>query len=142
MFCFIIFFSCIYIYIWQLHKRDSKPFSFGKKNIIAQFCSGQIIIGINDLVKEGVWTSFDGTPVSNLPWYPGQPEGHRDENCVWIERNPFTLRDKSCSDKCHNFLCYNDGKISSPWIPIFNAIFVKRKWNGLFSPFSASFFYC
>lgn len=88
-----------------------KAFSFGKKNNIVTFCSGDIIIGVNDLVKEGVWTSFDGTPVSNLPWNPGQPNKGRVENCVVIRREPFTMRDRTCSTQFDWFLCYQDGNI-------------------------------
>lgn len=68
------------------------------------------------MVQEGVWTSFDGTPVSNLPWNPGQPNRGRDQNCVVINRQPpgcgvpFKLQDKECSTAFEGFLCYKDGK--------------------------------
>lgn len=69
------------------------------------------------MVQEGVWTSFDGTPVDNLPWNPRQPNGDRDQNCVVINAEPpgysvgepFKLQDKECSETFDGFLCYRDG---------------------------------
>lgn len=113
-----------------------------ERKIILLYFSDAIIIGINDLVKDGVWTSFDGIPVGtfNLPWKQDQPNGGRKENCVVVQadlhKGPLTLRDRECSNSYQRFLCYKDGntlsKISSR---IFDVIFVKKKFNELFGFF-------
>ena len=47
-------------------------------------------IGVNDIASEGNWAWVNGERASSseLIWQSGQPNGGRNQNCVWVVGNP------------------------------------------------------
>ena len=46
---------------------------------------GAVWLGVSDIVKEKDWVWESGSPVSWSNWAQGQPNGGRDQNCVYMD---------------------------------------------------------
>ncbi|XP_053199779.1 ladderlectin-like [Scomber japonicus] len=62
-------------------------------------------LGGSDAEQEGTWFWSDGTPFSFTNWSPGQPDGHKNANCLVINYGGGNkLDDQPCKHK-RPFVC-------------------------------------
>jgi hypothetical protein len=86
---------------------------------------GYAYIGMNDINQEGVFVWSDGSPTTYTNWYPSNPSGGVNENCVHLDHSPLKgvydfseapWNDVSCEDWAFPFICgycSNGGKLSN-----------------------------
>jgi C-type mannose receptor len=69
--------------------------------------SDQYWIGINDSQNEGSWKYIDGTAVSFLRWYPGEPNSGTSGNCgaLYGYQSSGKYNDSGCSAQLGRFVC-------------------------------------
>ena len=62
-------------------------------------------IGLSDKKAEGDWTwTADNSKVSFTNWFPGEPNGHRRENCAMFFRHGLGWNDAMCMFPA-SFIC-------------------------------------
>lgn len=61
--------------------------------------------GLNDRIREGMYSYVGGNPVSHLNWKSGEPQG-KNQNCVIADfTSTFgTYADRKCTET-HQFFC-------------------------------------
>lgn len=67
--------------------------------------SGPAWISLNDRLKESMYMSVEGSPVTYMNWIPSEPNG-KGQNCVALDLNATfgTMKDLNCN-KLNQFIC-------------------------------------
>ncbi|XP_032226184.2 proline-rich extensin-like protein EPR1 isoform X2 [Nematostella vectensis] len=62
-------------------------------------------VGLNDRIKESIYSYVGGNPIEHLNWKTGEPQG-KGQNCVALDFSSTlgTFFDKKCTEK-HEFIC-------------------------------------
>ncbi|KAF0310747.1 C-type lectin domain family 3 member A [Amphibalanus amphitrite] len=71
--------------------------------------SDLVLVGMEDMVREGVFVTSDGREVTDLAWDAGEPNGGGGENCTVITQAGL-LHDAPCTTAQYSALCQYVGE--------------------------------
>ena len=74
-------------------------------NISSHLINVFIFPGLNDRAMEAGYTWSDGSPVTFINWWPGEPSDDKyEENCVEMYPGSFQWNDRKCSET-RGYIC-------------------------------------